>query len=122
MTDPAQTHPGSTTISTTSADVVWDDEVWVLARHDAGDALGLTLCGRGTEALGQLDDEHASQLGRISNRLVRILEHLPGAGTVAIGRVPGPHVNATFVVDGVATDQLPEIATKLANWGGEARA
>ncbi len=31
---------------------------------------------------GELDDELASQYGRISNRLVRIIEHLPEIGRV----------------------------------------
>lgn len=103
--------------------VVWEDEIWVLARHQAADGrLGLTLHARDDEELGQLDDEHASQLGRIANRLVRIVEHLPGAGPVAIGRVSGPHVNLTFEVAGVDADELHTVAVKLANWGGDARA
>lgn len=102
--------------------VVWDDEIWLLAVHAPAAGLGLVLQAREAEALGQLDDEHASQLGRITNRLVRIIEHLPGAGTVTLGRLPGPHVNVTFEVDGVAPSQLHDVALKLANWGGEARA
>lgn len=120
MTESAATYPAN--LGATGAAVVWEDEIWVLARHDAGTALGLTLHSRDAEALGQLDDEHASQLGRISNRLVRILEHIDGADTVQISRVPGPHVNATFEVTGVPEERLHDIAVKLSNWGGEARA
>ncbi len=119
MPESSATYPDS--LGTNSTAVVWEDEIWVLARHDAGTALGLTLHAREAEALGQLDDEHASQLGRIANRLVRILEHVDGAATVQIGRVPGPHVNATFEVAGVSEDRLHDIAVKLSNWGGNAR-
>lgn len=120
MPESSANYPDS--MGTSAAAVVWEDEIWVLARHDAGAALGLTLHARDAEALGQLDDEHASQLGRISNRLVRILEHIDGAATVLFGRVPGPHVNATFEVAGVTEGHLHEIAVKLSNWGGTARA
>ncbi|WP_157537129.1 hypothetical protein [Nocardioides sp. Root190] len=102
--------------------VVWEDEIWILARHDAGDVLGLTLHHRENEGLGQLSDEHASQMGRIGNRLIRIVEHLPGAGAVDLGRVAGSgHVQLTFEAAGVTAEQLHEVAVKLANWGGEAR-
>lgn len=102
--------------------VVWEDEVWILARHDAGDRLGLTLHHRDAEALGQLSDEHASQLGRIGNRLIRIIEHLPTAGRVSLGRISDTHVQLTFEVTGVHEDHLHDVAVKLANWGGAARA
>ena len=122
MTQPTSPAPSHAAPPYAVDHVVWEDEIWVLAQHDAGDRLGLTLHYRDDDALGQLDDEHASQLGRIANRLVRSLEHQPDAGTVVIGRVPGAHVNATFEVTGVPVDRLPGIAVKLANWGGEARA
>ncbi|MEQ6901972.1 hypothetical protein [Nocardioides sp. YIM 152588] len=102
--------------------IVWEDEIWVLARHDAGAKLGLTLHHREPEALGQLSDDHASQLGRIGNRLVRIVENLPGAGAVELGRNPDVHAKLYFEVEDVADDRLSEIAIKLANWGGVARA
>lgn len=103
--------------------VVWDDETWILARHDAGAQIGLTLHHREDEGLGQLSDDHASQLGRIGNRLVRIVEHLPGAGQVSLGRIAdGGHVQLTFEFDGVTVEQLHDVAVKLANWGGTARA
>ncbi|TIC83542.1 hypothetical protein E8D34_15535 [Nocardioides sp. GY 10113] len=104
------------------ASIVWEDEIWVLARHDAGDRLGLTLHHREPEALGQLSDDHASQLGRIGNRLVRIIENLPDAGAVSLGRNPDVHAKLYFEVADVADDRLHEIAVKLSNWGGSARA
>lgn len=118
MTESAQT-PESTLAH---GPVVWEDEVWILAQHDAGELLGLTLHHREDEGLGQLSDEHASQLGRIGNRLIRIIEHLPEAGRVTLGRVPGGHVQLTFEFGGVSESQLHDVAVKLANWGGDARA
>lgn len=120
MTESAQPLIDSSTFA--PGPVVWEDEVWVLARHDAGDQLGLSLLHREPEGLGQLDDEHASQLGRIGNRLVRIIEHLPDSGTVTLGRIAGERVCLTFEVTGVAEERLHDIAVKLANWGGDARA
>lgn len=120
MLEPAQTPLEVPGVAPES--IVWEDEVWVLARHDAGGLLGLTLHHRDEEGLGQLDDEHASQLGRIGNRLVRIIENLPDAGTVTLGRVPGTRTQLTFEVGDVPDDRLHEIAVKLANWGGDARA
>lgn len=120
MTESAQPLIDSSTFA--PGPVVWEDEVWVLARHDAGDRLGLSLLHREPEGLGQLDDEHASQLGRIGNRLVRIIEHLPESGTVELGRIVGERVCLTFEVSGVPEARLHDIAVKLANWGGDARA
>jgi len=120
MTESAQPQHDSTSFA--ADQVVWEDEIWVLARHDAGTKLGLTLHHRDPEALGQLSDEHASQLGRIGNRLIRIIENLPGAGKVTLGRTTGEHVQLAFEADGVGADALHEIAVKLANWGGDARA
>ncbi|MFJ9312652.1 hypothetical protein ACIRN4_00555 [Pimelobacter simplex] len=120
MTESAQPLTDSTSFAPDQ--VVWEDEIWVLARHDAGERLGLTLHHRDPEAFGQLSDEHASQLGRIGNRLIRIVENLPGAGKVTLGRTTGEHVQLAFEADGVGTDRLHEIAVKLANWGGDARA
>ncbi len=120
MTESAQPINDSTSLA--SGQVVWEDEVWILARHDAGDRLGLTLHHREPEPLGQLSDEHASQLGRIGNRLIRIIENLPDAGRVALARTTGANVQLAFEVDGVEVGRLHEVAVKLANWGGEARA
>jgi hypothetical protein len=119
----AMTESTSTPDSTLAhGPVVWEDEIWILARHDAGDVVGLTLHHREDEGLGQLSDEHASQMGRIGNRLIRIIEHLPGAGTVELGRVAGSgHVQLTFEAAGITEAQLHDVAAKLANWGGEAR-
>jgi len=130
--------------------VVWDDEVWVLTHPGApsGLPLVLTLHPREHLDLGSLDDELASQLGRITNRLVRIIENLPHIGRVHVGRWGdgGSHLHVTFhartarltgVLGSPAMewdDMIPPgpedlwhadlhtVATKLANWGGEARA
>jgi hypothetical protein len=120
MTESAQPLTDSTSFA--ADQVVWEDEIWVLARHDAGDRLGLTLHHRDPEGFGQLSDEHASQLGRIGNRLIRIIEHLPEAGKVSLGRTTDEHVQLTFEVTGVGAECLHEVAVKLANWGGDARA
>ncbi len=120
MTDSAQPLIDSSSFAPET--VVWEDEVWILARHDAGDRLGLTLHHREPEGLGQLSDEHASQLGRIGNRLIRIIENLPEAGTVSLTRTTSKNVQLAFEVEGVNPAGLHDVAVKLANWGGDARA
>ncbi|TQK69318.1 hypothetical protein [Nocardioides sp. SLBN-35] len=120
MTESAQ--PLIDSSSFAPGQVIWEDEVWILARHDAGARLGLTLHHREPEALGQLSDDHASQLGRIGNRLIRIIEHLPEAGKVGLARTSGDHVQLAFEAEGVPEARLHDIAVKLANWGGDARA
>jgi hypothetical protein len=120
MTESAQ--PLIDSSSFAPGQVIWEDEVWILARHDAGVRLGLTLHHREPEAFGQLSDEHASQLGRIGNRLIRIIEHLPEAGKVGLARTSGDHVQLAFEAEGVPESRLHDIAVKLANWGGDARA
>jgi hypothetical protein len=97
---------------------------------------------------GQLDDELASQHGRICNRLTRIVEGLDNVARCHVLRYGDGslHAHAWFVgrtarLTGVIgspviewNDVLPPgpedvwradlhtIATKLANWGGDARA
>lgn len=90
---------------------VWEDEVWVLT-HSAPD-LVLTL--REHADFGHLDDEVASQLGRIANRLVRIAD-----GADATRVQGGTHLQVRLPAS--ADLDLHAVATKLANWGGEARA
>lgn len=130
--------------------VVWEDETWVLTHAGAPSGLPvvLTLHPREHLDLGELDDELASQLGRISNRLVRIIEHLPNIGRVHVNRWGdgGSHLHQVFYgrtarltgvlgspamewddiippgPEDVWRDDLHTIATKLANWGGDARA
>lgn len=97
--------------------LVWEDEVWTLTH--SGDDLVLTL--REHEDLGQLDDEVASQLGRIANRLVRIVERRPDGGRAAVVRAGDGGTHFQLAVRG-GTSDLAAVATKLANWGGEARA
>jgi len=130
--------------------VVWDDDVWVLTHKGApsGLPLWLTLHTRDHLDMGNLDDDQASQLGRITNRLVRIIENLPNIGRVHVNRWGdgGSHFHQSFVArtagltnvlgsptiewddiippgpEDVWRADLHTVATKLANWGGEARA
>ncbi len=110
------------TTETTTSRTVWEDDLWVLHAGAAGQEL--TLSFHGEENLGQLDDEMASQLGRIANRLVRILEGLPSVDRAEVSRSDGSRFSVRFTVV-PAADLTPEdlqtIATKLANWGGESR-
>lgn len=130
--------------------VVWEDEHWVLTHPGAPSGLPLVLVLHTREHLdmGELDDELASQLGRITNRLVRIIENLPHIGRVHASRFGdgGAHFHQWFfartarltgVIGSPVLDwddiippgpedvwraDLHTVATKLANWGGDARA
>ena len=130
--------------------VVWEDEIWVLTHHGApsGLPLVLTLHTREHQDMGSLDDEQASQLGRITNRLVRIIENLPNIGRVHVSRWGdgGSHFHLWFVArtsrmtnvlgspaiewddiipagpEDIWRADLHTVATKLSNWGGDARA
>lgn len=132
------------------ARVVWEDEHWVLTARSGptGLPIVLTLWTRQHLDVADLDDEHAAELGRIANRLVRIIEALPGIGRVHVNRWGdgSSHAHVWFFArpEGFAQikgsyavewdDILPPgpsdvrdadlhtIATKLANWGGTARA
>ena len=129
--------------------VVWEDERWVLVHRGrpSGLPLVLLLYPRDHEDYGELDDEAASEFGRISHRLVRIIEHLPHIGRVHVNRWGdgGAHMHVWFVarterLTGVLGSpalewdevlppgpedtwraDLHTVATKLANWGGTAR-
>lgn len=133
-----------------AARVVWEDDVWVLTHSGAPSGLPLVMLLHPREHLdlGTLDDEQASQLGRITSRLVRITEALPGIGRTHVLRIGdgGSHLHVWFVSrtarlthvlgstalewddilppgpDDVWRDDLHTVATKLANWGGKARA
>lgn len=132
-----------------AARVIWEDDVWVLTHHGApsGLPLVLTLHTRDHVDLGTLDDDQASQLGRITNRLVRIMENLPEIGRVHVNRWGdgGSHFHQWFFArtsrltnvlgstalewdeilpagpEDVWRTDLSTVAEKLANWGGEAR-
>ncbi|HEU5036780.1 MAG TPA: hypothetical protein VFT70_07240 [Nocardioides sp.] len=131
------------------ARVVWEDEHWVLTStaEPSGMPLVLTLWTRDHFDVGGFDDEHAAELGRIANRLVRIMEAIPGIGRVHVNRWGdgSAHSHIWFIArpEGFAQikgsyavewdDILPPVpedvwrtdlhtvATKLANWGGHAR-
>jgi diadenosine tetraphosphate (Ap4A) HIT family hydrolase len=132
------------------ATVVWEDERWVLTHpgEPSGLPIVLTLHTREHEDFGELDDDTASELGRITNRLVRIIEHLPNIGRVHVNRWGDGNAHfhvwffarterVTGVLGSTASvwndilpaapehiwrDDLHTVATKLANWGGDARA
>ena len=130
--------------------VVWEDEQWVLT-HDGGPTglpVVVVLHSREHLDYGELDDDQASELGRISNRLVRIVEGLDNVARCHVNRWGdgGEHLHLWFVgrtarlsnvlgsptidwdeiippgPEDVWREDLHAIATKLANWGGEARA
>ncbi|MGA8258052.1 MAG: hypothetical protein WB767_15905 [Nocardioides sp.] len=129
--------------------IVWEDDVWVLTHGGAPSGLPLVLALHTREHLdmGNLDDDLASQLGRITNRLVRIIENLPNIGRVHVNRWGdgGSHFHQSFYArtarltnvlgspamewddiipagpEGIWRADLHTVATKLSNWGGEAR-
>jgi diadenosine tetraphosphate (Ap4A) HIT family hydrolase len=130
--------------------VVWEDEAWRLKHlgKPSGLPIVLILEPRAHLDFGQLDDELASQHGRISNRLVRIVEGLDNIARCHVLRYGDGSLHAhTWFVARTARlthvigrplidwdDLLPPgpedawradlhtIATKLANWGGSPRA
>ncbi|WP_340540780.1 hypothetical protein [Nocardioides sp. GXZ039] len=132
------------------ARMVWEDEGWVLLHggSPSGLPLVLTLMPREHLDLGMFDDDQASALGRITNRLVRIMENLPEIGRVHVNRWGdgGSHFHQSFwartarlthvlgspamewddilppVPEDVWRADLAAVATRLANWGGQARA
>ncbi|HEY0952071.1 hypothetical protein [Nocardioides sp.] len=131
------------------AQVIWEDEQWVLttSTEPTGLPMVLTLWSREHLDVGDFDDEHAAELGRIANRLVRIMEAMPGIGRVHVNRWGdgSSHSHVWFfarpegfaqikgsyavewddilppVPDEVRRADLHAVATKLANWGGHAR-
>ena len=133
-----------------SDQVVWEDEHWVLTHTGGPSGLPLVLLLHAREHLdlGELSDDLASELGRITNRLVRIIEGLPNIGRVHVNRWGdgGAHFHQWFFArterlthvlgspayewdeiippgpEDVWHADLHAIATKLANWGGDARA
>ncbi len=130
--------------------VVWEDEAWRLKHLGEPSGLPVVLILEPKVHLdfGHLDDDLASEHGRLSNRLVRISEGLDNIARCHVLRYGdgGEHAHTWFVarterLTGVIgspviewNDVLPPgpedvwradlhvIATKLANWGGEARA
>jgi hypothetical protein len=130
--------------------IVWEDELWVLTcfPESSGMPLVLTLWAREHLDIGSFGDEEAAGLGRIANRLVRIMEGMPGIGRVHVNRWGDgcshahiwffarpeglPDIRGSFAVewdailppvpDSIRRADLHTVATKLANWGGTARA
>jgi hypothetical protein len=134
---------------TLRAEVVWEDENWILTTSpdSSGLPVVVTLWTREHLDSGDLDDDLASEFGRISNRLVRIIYGLGGIGRVHVARWGDgcSHFHVWFfarpegfaqikgsyavewddilppVPDDVRRADLHAVATKLANWGGHAR-
>ncbi len=108
--------------------IVWEDENWILSAADHPDsvAAALLLQTREHSKVGQLDDEVGSEFGRIANRLVRIVESTPQAEYVDVSRYGAHrgHFHVWFFAPAVGDGavDLHLIATKLSNWGGDARA
>ena len=130
--------------------IVWEDERWVLVAEaePTGLPMVLVLWTREHLDVGGFDDDHASELGRIANRLVRIVEAMPGIGRVHVNRWGdgSAHSHIWFFARPEGFSQirgsyavewdeilppvdreawradLHTVATKLANWGGHARA
>ncbi len=130
------------------ARVVWQDDDWVLSHAGAPSGLPLVLVlhTREHRDFGDLDDDLASQYGRIANRLVRIVEHLPYIGRVHVSRWGdgGSHFHVWFFArtarlagvlgspaaewddlippgpEDVWRADLAHVAARLANWGGTA--
>lgn len=130
--------------------IVWEDDHWVLCHpgRPTGLPVVVTLTPKVHEDSGILGDDRASEMGRIVNRLVRIIENLPHIGRVHVHRWgdTSSHLHLWFfartegltnVLGPLATEwnlmlppgpekvwreDLQTIATKLANWGGTARA
>jgi len=126
--------------------LVWSDEHWDLIHLGGPSGMPVVLLLNSREHLdfGRLSDDLASEHGRITNRLVRIVESLDGVGRCHVHRWGdgGAHSHVWFVGRpervgilgsyAIEWDDLlppvPEaswradlhtIATKLANWGGE---
>jgi diadenosine tetraphosphate (Ap4A) HIT family hydrolase len=132
------------------ARVVWEDEHWVLTHDGAPSGLPVVLVLHTREHLDMpdLSDALASELGRISVRLTRIIGSLPNIGrvhvdrwgdgashfhlwffarTARLGQVLGSYAVEWDAVlppgpEDVWRADLHTVATKLANWGGDARA
>lgn len=130
--------------------VVWEDEEWQLTHRGepTGLPLSLVLHTREHVDMPDLSDDLASQLGRITTRLVRIVGNLPHIGRVHVNRWGdgGSHFHQWFFArpagltgilgsyavewddilppgpEDVWRADLHTVATKLANWGGTARA
>ena len=130
--------------------VIWEDEHWLLVARErpSGLPLVVTLWTREHLDSGDLDDDMAAEFGRMSNRIVRIVHGLGNIGRVHVSRWGDgcAHFHVWFFARPDGFDQIkgsyavewddilppvPEdvwradlhaLATKLANWGGHARA
>jgi diadenosine tetraphosphate (Ap4A) HIT family hydrolase len=130
--------------------VVWENDHWIVTRDEkpTGLPLVLTLWTREHVDVGDLDDDHAGELGKMANRMVRIMQGLPNVGRVHVNRWGDgcAHLHVWFfartrglanivgsyavewdeilppVPEDVWRADLHTVATKLANWDGHPRA
>jgi len=130
--------------------IVWEDEAWRLKHLGRPSGLPLVLILEPKEHVdfGRLDDEMAAQHGQIANRLVRVVEGLDHVARCHVLRYGDgtAHAHTWFVArtarlshvigsaaiewddvippgpEDVWRADLHAVASKLANWGGEARA
>ena len=71
----------------TERDAIWSDERWVLARSDPlGLPFGALLMPRAHLDLGDLDEQHAAELGILTVRLDRAVRALGGIGRVHVSK------------------------------------
>ncbi|MCA1823548.1 MAG: hypothetical protein ABR520_11535 [Mycobacteriales bacterium] len=127
---------------------VWSDERWVLARF--GEPLGLPfgamLMPRGHFDLGDLDEQHATELGTLIVRIDRAVNALGNIGRMHVNKWGdgGAHLHIVFlarplgllqlrgsnlalweemlprVPEDIAEDDLAQVAQALAAYGGRA--
>ena len=130
--------------------IVWEDDDWLLTREGGPSGLPMVVVLHSREHMdaGDFDDDQASTFGRICNRLVRIIQGLDGIGRVHVNRwgdgsahfhvwffarpAGFEQIKGSFAVEwdailppvdeAVWRADLHTVATKLANWGGHARA
>lgn len=81
-------------------DAVWSDDRWVLTgAGPLGLPFGALLVPRAHLDLGDLDDEHAADLGRLVVRVERAARTLPSVGRVHVNRWGdgGAHLHVFFL-------------------------
>lgn len=97
------------------ASTIWRNERWIVASPDAPGGLPLILVLQPREHLdlSDLDDDRASELGRLTVRLHRIMAHLPNIGRVHVNKWGdgGAHLHVVLVA---RTARLPQVLGSMA--------
>jgi diadenosine tetraphosphate (Ap4A) HIT family hydrolase len=95
--------------------VVWENERWMVSRGEKPGGLPLMLFLQSREHLDfpDMDDTMASEYGRISTWLCRIMSNLPDIGRVHVNRWGdgGSHLHVWFIA---RTARLPHIIGSMA--------